>query len=85
MRKASMFAMPVCGGPRKIIWHIMEPLCTVPEYRRKGLAAAALAELYRRMKPLGATHMTGGDNPFYKAIGYQSCISWTIWEKKNVL
>lgn len=63
----------------------MEPLCTVPEYRRKGLAAAALAELYRRMKPLGATHMTGGDNPFYKAIGYQPCISWTIWEKKNVL
>lgn len=63
----------------------MEPLCTVPEYRRKGLAAAALAELYRRMKPLGATHMTGGDNPFYKAIGYQPCIGWTIWEKKNAL
>ena len=36
----------------------MEPLCTVPQYRRKGLAAAALSELYRRMKPLGATHMT---------------------------
>lgn len=60
----------------------MEPLCTAPEYRRKGLAAAALSELYRRMKPLGATHMTGGDNPFYKAIGYQPCIGWTIWTKK---
>lgn len=37
----------------------MEPLATVPEYRNMGLASAALSELYRRMKPLGATHMTG--------------------------
>jgi len=47
----------------------MEPLCTVPEYRYRGLASAALSELYRRMKPLGATHMTGGGNPFYRKIG----------------
>lgn len=59
----------------------MEPLCTVPEYRRKGLAAAALSELYRRMKALGATHMTGGANPFYKAIGYQRSVIWTYWKK----
>lgn len=60
----------------------MEPLCTVPEYRGKGLAAAALSEMYRRMKPLGATHMTGGDSPFYAAIGFEPCIVWTFWEKK---
>lgn len=29
--------------------------------------------------------MTGGDNPFYKAIGYQPCIGWTMWEKKDGL
>ncbi len=58
----------------------MEPLCTVPEYRRRGLAAAALSELYRRMKPLGATHMTGGDNPFYAKIGYKPMIKWTYWK-----
>lgn len=62
----------------------MEPLCTIPEYRGKGLAAAALAEMYRRMKPLGATHMTGGDNPFYAAIGFEPCIEWTFWEKNLV-
>lgn len=61
----------------------MEPLCTVPQYRRRGLAAAALSELYRRMKPLGATHMTGGGNPFYAKIGYQPCIGWTFWERKE--
>lgn len=59
----------------------MEPLCTVPEYRHKGLAAAALSEMYKRMKPLGATHMTGGGNPFYKTIGYEPMITWTYWKK----
>lgn len=61
----------------------MEPLCTVPQYRRRGLAAAALSELYRRMKPLGATHMTGGGDPFYEKIGFEPCIGWTFWEKKD--
>lgn len=59
----------------------MEPLCTVPKYRHLGLASAALSELYRRMKPLGATHMTGGGNPFYEAIGYGAGIGWTFWKR----
>lgn len=62
----------------------MEPLCTVPRYRRMGLASAALSELYRRMKPLGATHMTGGGNPFYGKIGFEPCIGWTFWEKPGL-
>lgn len=60
----------------------MEPLCTIPEYRHKGLAAAALSELYRRTKALGATHMTGGYNGFYKAIGYKDVVKWTWWKKQ---
>lgn len=60
----------------------MEPLCTIPEYRRKGLAAAALSELYRRTKALGATHMTGGSNGFYHAIGYKPAVKWTWWTKE---
>lgn len=59
----------------------MEPLCTIPEYRHLGLASAALSELYRRTKALGATHMTGGTNGFYKKIGYKPAIKWTYWEK----
>ena len=61
----------------------MEPLCTVPEYRNCGLASAALSELYRRMKPLGATHMTGGGHPFYAKIGYRPMVTWTFWEKER--
>lgn len=61
----------------------MEPLATVPEHRKKGLAAAALTELYRRVKPLGATHMTGGADIFYHKLGvYKPTIIWTNWEKK---
>lgn len=60
----------------------MEPLCTIPEYRHRGLASAALSELYRRMKTLGATHMMGGENEFYKKIGYKPAVKWTYWQKR---
>lgn len=50
----------------------LEPLCTVPEHRGRGLARAALTEMYRRMSGLGATHMTGGANGFYYMIGYEA-------------
>ncbi len=59
----------------------MEPLCTIPEYRKRGLAAAALSEMYRRMKPLGATHMTGGNHPFYIRIGYEPCVPWVHFKR----
>ena len=59
----------------------MEPLCTIPEYRNRGLASAALSELYRRMKKLGATHMTGGWIEFYEKIGYKPAEKWTYWQK----
>ena len=60
----------------------MEPLCTHPDHRRRGLAAAALSRHYHRMKPLGATHMTGGGNPFYGKLGYGKGIHWTFWKRE---
>ena len=59
----------------------MEPLCTVPEYRGKGLASAILTELAKRMRLLGAQHMTGGSNPFYAKIGFKPADIWTYWKK----
>lgn len=58
-------------------------LCTIPKYRKKGLAATALSEHYRRLKPLGATHMTGGGNTFYEKIGFKPLVYWTFWEKQT--
>jgi len=60
----------------------LEPFCTVPEHRGKGLGKAALAEMVRRVKALGATHMTGGDNPFYFGIGYEPLVTRVVLEKK---
>lgn len=52
----------------------MEPLCTIPEYRNRGLAAAALSEHVRRLRPLGAEQMTGGGDPFYRKLGFSEAI-----------
>ena len=53
----------------------MEPLCTVPAYQRRGLAAAALSEHDRRLRPRGAVIMTGGGNAFYRRIGFRDEIT----------
>lgn len=59
----------------------MEPLCTVPAFRGRGLAAAALSRHYARLKPLGAEVMTGGANAFYRRIGYEDGIHWLYLKK----
>lgn len=60
----------------------MEPLCTHPDHRKKGLASAALSLHYKRMKALGASHMTGGGDPFYQKLGYGKGCHCTIWRKE---
>ena len=47
------------------------------------LAAAALSRHYHRMKALGATHMTGGGDPFYEKLGYGKGIHWTFWKREE--
>lgn len=60
----------------------LEPLCTVPEYRHMGLASAVISELYRRTLSEGATHMTGGDNPFYYRLGFEEKFRYERWKHK---
>jgi GNAT superfamily N-acetyltransferase len=50
----------------------LEPLCTHPKYRRLGLARAVLYTQMREAKALGARFITGGEDPFYHAIGYET-------------
>lgn len=62
----------------------MEPLCTIPEYQHRGLAAAALTEHYRRFKEMGGKILTGGGNDFYKKIGYDvEEYSWVYKKIRN--
>lgn len=60
----------------------LEPLCTVPECRRMGVAAAALTELQRRTSALGCTHMTGGGGDFYTNIGFDVEYQEEIWTRE---
>jgi len=59
----------------------MEPLCTIPEYQHRGLAAAALTEHYRRFKEKGGRFLTGGGNEFYRKIGYDTEVYTLIYRK----
>lgn len=51
----------------------LEPLGTHPDYRRMGLATQIQFEGMRRLQALGATRMpmTGGFEPFYRAIRFE--------------
>ena len=60
----------------------LEPLATVPEYRRMGLATIALSEGMRKTKALGATYCFGGVSEFYTAIGFETICHHELWKKE---
>ena len=61
----------------------LEPLATVPEYRRLGLATIALMEAMKKTKGLGATFCFGGWNEFYPAIGFEKIGEQELWSKSH--
>jgi GNAT superfamily N-acetyltransferase len=60
---------------------LLEPLGTVPKYRRMGLASIVLHEANRRVIEKGAVKCYGGDQKFYYDIGYESEVVWVPFEK----
>ena len=60
----------------------LEPLATVPKYRRMGLATVALTEAMKKTKALGAKYCFGGGREFYTAIGFEHICDREIWERK---
>lgn len=71
------------------IWHLpgseyayIEPVFTLPEYRRKGLGRAAVWEAARRCGGRGAKYaLVVSDQPFYYGIGFYPIQNETWWEK----
>lgn len=60
---------------------ILEPLGTVPEHRRRGLARFLIDEGGRRLAALGAqTLYVGSDQAFYLATGFSVIARQDIWE-----
>jgi len=59
----------------------LEPLCTIPQYRRMGLATIALTNSMKKTKTLGAEYCFGGGMDFYTAIGFEIIAYRETWEK----
>lgn len=59
----------------------LEPLATVPKYRKMGLATIALTEGMKKTKALGATYCFGGVPEFYTSIGFETICHREIWKK----
>jgi GNAT superfamily N-acetyltransferase len=62
---------------------ILEPVGTVPEHRRKGLARAVVYEAIRRADALGAQKVVvGAGLEFYLAIGFEKVHTSHVWLKE---
>jgi predicted N-acetyltransferase YhbS len=60
----------------------LEPLATVPEYRKMGLGKAAVTEAMRRTRQAGATHCFGGGTEFYNRIGFKTVRQSERWSRQ---
>ncbi len=60
----------------------LEPLATVPAYRRRGLAAIALTEAMKKTKALEASYCFGGAGEFYAGIGFELIGHRQLWKKQ---
>jgi GNAT superfamily N-acetyltransferase len=63
---------------------LVEPVATVPAYRKMGMGKAAVLEAVKRCKELGALRAyVGSSQQFYYRIGFRPCSTKTWWEKKE--
>ena len=58
----------------------IEPVATIPEARRKGLAKACIYYALNRARAKGAKYaLIGSEQPFYYRIGFNPCYSFSWW------
>jgi predicted N-acetyltransferase YhbS len=60
---------------------MLEPVGTVPEHRRRGLARAVVLEAIRRVAALGAREVfVGSDQAFYLSLGFEIKYAQHHWK-----
>ena len=60
----------------------VEPVCTIPDYRGKGIASALLSEAFSRAKSLGAKKAyVISDLPFYENLGFEKAQHYSFYRK----
>ena len=61
----------------------VEPVATDPDYRRRGLATAAVLEGIRRCGQLGATvAYVGAIKPLYLSLGFRQIYNRSVWRRR---
>ena len=61
----------------------LEPLATIPKYRRMGLATVCLSEAMKKTQARhGAEYCFGGSGDFYTAIGFETIMNREMWKKE---
>ncbi len=61
----------------------VEPVATDPDYRRMGLARAAVLEGIRRCRELGASvSYVGSKQPLYLSLGFRPEYNSRVWERE---
>ncbi len=61
----------------------VEPVCTDPDHRRRGLGRATVLEGIRRCGAEGATvAYVGTDKPFYLSFGFRTLFVQRCWRKR---
>ena len=61
----------------------VEPVATDPDYRRMGLASAAVLEGIRRCGEQGATvACVGTTKPLYLSLGFRPAYSSSVWQRE---
>jgi predicted N-acetyltransferase YhbS len=62
---------------------ILEPVGTIPKYRRMGLAKAVVYEAINKVAAMGAKRIfVGSDQQFYLSLGFKVMYYKQIWQKK---
>lgn len=58
----------------------IEPVCTIPQYRNRGIAKAVLTEALKRASDLGAKRAyVISDSEFYKRVGFKPHSHYTFY------
>jgi len=62
---------------------ILEPVGTIPKYRRMGLAKAVVHEAINKVVRMGAKRIfVGSDQQFYLSLGFKAVYYKQIWQKE---
>lgn len=72
-----------CWYDKRTDYAYIEPVCTVPKYRAKGLGKAVVSESVNRCRGLGAKRaIVLSDQMFYQKLGFTPLEKYTFYWKK---